>query len=251
MTKTKKKPAPRAKRPKLAAPIPPPVPCRVWYAWIEGWRSEHANLDLIAYLLVTEPGNLDAPIALVHSGRGGRTAQLKLAEQIIANPELAGRKRESEDEPYAEDLREIGRWWSTDATPRRLYDLYILAAEGTLATVMWQPVPFRPLCTVTLAQELEKYIRLREPQLDRAHYRHNCLGVSEQREDDGDSPTGDCVEWVVRRVEEYPYAMVHGVRQAYEAGRAAAANPATAPLKLVAPANRAMPNYKPKPFTFA
>ncbi len=109
--------------PAAVVPVSPPeqIDCRIWRAWRGIGYHERSVID---GLLLTEPNNLDAPIAYLkiggELGLGSMEKALRRAAQIFQNTAHIDR----DDTPM--DLRTLCRWWSTEATPARLYDIQVM-----------------------------------------------------------------------------------------------------------------------------
>lgn len=233
--------AEKASPPDKAAAAPPPYrPCRVWFAYT-GERGFHRD-DPVDGLLVTEADNLDGLVAYINTNVNileiGKPLDwsyaLDMAGRIVRDADAISREPATRQKVI--DLRQYGRWWSVDPTPAWLYGYRVRPAEGTLAELareMVAAVDLDPFCPIRLAKEVEKFTRLRWPNLNRAALPVSAVGIAERREDDGDGIDGDCRFACVRRVDDYPGYWSGRVVEELAAARA---QPIAEALDLINPA---------------
>lgn len=191
--------SPKPTAPKVATHIP----CRIWYLWDskdpEGWA--HGELGKVVALLVTEPDEIDAPIAKIDVMEGNDiAAATALAATIITNPNALVAM-----EAYCVDLRDVCRVNSVQKTPDHLFGFHAMPAEGTLAHELWYAFEYRPFCPIRLAQEVAKFIKLRFSSEQRAECPHPGIIISELRAQESDCGDGDCVDALIRGLDDYPY----------------------------------------------
>ena len=205
---------PQAPIPAAVVTVSPPeqIDCRIWRAWKGIGYHERSVID---GLLLTEPNNLDAPIAYLkiggELGLGSMEKALRRAAQIFQNTAAIDR----DDTPM--DLRTLCRWWSTEATPAWLYDIQVMPAEGVLSRVMKFPITLCPLCPVRMGVMVEQYINQRFQQPDREAYPFNAIAMFSERNDDDGTGMGDTEDATIWRgcdPQQIPAAHRDAIREA-------------------------------------
>lgn len=167
--------------------------CRLWQA--DDYRDPQIGV------LVTEPGNLDAPIAFVFENQYEATPKswvelVQNAGRLATDPEAVDRF----DANPCLDLRDRGRAHSCRPIPGWMYGLRltpILSDAGELEAAGWEPIEWCPLCPIRLAVMVEQLAAKRLRSVKGPQFAHNVVSVWQS--DDGQGPAGQHVDAILTR----------------------------------------------------